>query len=88
MNTNHFEKAIDALGVQGLEITKFSYGINGQVVRVYARMSELKYIMWDANGRGFVFEINENEEGQWSGMDTHPEYLDYRRDAGFDLTFE
>ena len=88
MNTKHFEKAIDALGVQGLEITKFSYGINGQVARVYARIGELTYIMWDANGRGFVFEINEKEEGQWSGMDTHPEYLDYRRDAGFDLTFE
>ena len=88
MNTNHFEKAIDALGVQGLEITKFSYGFNGQVVRVYARMSELKYIMWDEHGRGYLFEIDENEEGQWSGMDDRPEYLDYRPDAGFDLTFE
>ena len=86
MKTRHFEKAIDALGVQGLEITKFSYGINGQVAKVFARMSETKFLMWDANGRGFIFEIDEAEEGQIS--DQRPEYLDYKRDKGFDLTFE
>ena len=86
MKTRHFEEAIEALGVQGLEITKFSYGINGQVAKVFARMSETKFLMWDANGRGFIFEIDEDEEGQIS--DQRPEYLDYKRDVGFDLTFE
>lgn len=86
MNTRDFETAIEALGVQGLEITKFSYQLNGGVAAVYARMGELTLIRWDAQGRGFSFEINPNVEG--CTMVSRPEYLDYRRDADFDLRFE
>lgn len=85
MNTASFEKAIEALGVRGLEVTKFSYGINGQVVAVYGRMGQLTFLMWDMSGRGFRFEINPNQEGCTEV--SHPEYLDYRRDADFDLRF-
>lgn len=85
MNTASFEKAIEALGVRGLEVTKFSYGVNGQVVAVYGRMSELTFLKWDAAGRGFRFDIDENVEG--CAVVSYPEYLDYRRDADFDLRF-
>lgn len=85
MNTANFEKAIDALGVQGLEVTKFSYQLNGGVAAVYGRMGELTFLMWDAAGRGFRFDIEEGVEGCTEV--SHPEYLDYRRDADFDLRF-
>ena len=85
MNNKDFERAIDALGVQGLEVTKYSYGINGQVVAVYGRMGQLTFLKWDVSGRGFRFEIDPNMEG---GINVSlPEYLDYRRDADFDLRF-
>ncbi len=86
MRTKDFEKAIEALGVHGLEVTKFSYGINGQVVAVYAKREELTFLMWDAVGRGFIYDINEDEECPIADM--HPEYLDYRRDTDFDLKFD
>lgn len=86
MNTKDFEKAIELLGVQRLEILKFSYQLNGGVAAVYARMGELTFLKWDANGRGFCFDLDESMEG--CVTDQHPEYLDYRRDADFDLTFE
>ncbi|MBQ7180651.1 MAG: hypothetical protein IJR87_05090 [Bacteroidaceae bacterium] len=85
MNTASFEKAIDALGVQGLEVTKFSYQLNGGVAAVYGRMGELTFLKWDAAGRGFRFDIEENVEG--CTVVSYPEYLDYRRDADFDLRF-
>lgn len=85
MKTEDFERAIEALGVHGLDVTKFSYGINGQVVAAYARLGELTFLKWDNTGRGFSFEIDESMEGQVS--DQHPEYLDYRRAADFDLKF-
>lgn len=85
MNRKDFKKAIDALGVQGLEVTKFSCGINGQVVAVYGRMGQLTFLKWDVSGRGFRFEIDPNMEGCIDV--SHPEYLDYRRDADFDLRF-
>ena len=85
MNTASFEKAIEALGVRGLEVTKFSYQLNGGVAAVYGRMGQLTFLMWDASGRGFRFDINPNLEGCTEV--SHPEYLDYRRDVDFDLTF-
>lgn len=85
MKTTDFEKAIAAIGVQGLEVIKFSYGINGQVAAVYARMGELTFLKWDAAGRGFRFDVDENVEG--CTVVSYPEYLDYRRDADFDLRF-
>lgn len=86
MKTRDFEKAIEGLGVNGLEVTKYSYGINGQVVAVYARLGELTRLMWDRMGRGFRFDIDEDMEGCISSQ--HPEYLDYRRDTDFDLKFD
>jgi len=85
MSKRDFEQAIEALGVQGLEVLKYGYQLNGGVGAVYARMGELTYGMWDAQGRGFSFEINPNVEG--CTVVSRPEYLDYRRDADFDLTF-
>lgn len=85
MRTRDFERAIDALGVQGLGVKKFSYGINGQVVAVYARMGLLTFLKWDMSGRGFRFDLNEHEEDCVN--DGYPEYLDYQRDKDFDLTF-
>lgn len=85
MKTSDFEKAIEALGVQGLEVTKFSYGINGQVVAAYGRMGQLTFLKWDVSGRGFRFEIDPNIEGCITVP--YPELLDYQRDADFDLRF-
>jgi hypothetical protein len=95
MTTRDFEKAIDALGVSGLEVTKVSYGINGQVVAVYGVLMRTPvggadkqvptFLKWDMNGRGFRFDLNPNEECCISTGSQ--EYLDYRRDDEFDLTF-
>lgn len=87
MKTLDFEKAIEALGVNGLELLKFVYQAGtGQVGAVYGRMGDLVFLMWDAMGRGFRFEANPNLEG--CVYHQHPEYLDYRRDSDFDLKFE
>lgn len=85
MRTEDFEKAIGALGVHDLCILKFCYQLNGGVAEVYARMGELTFLKWDSHGRGFVSEQPANEECCISS-DT-ARYLDYRRDADFDLTF-
>lgn len=85
MKTEDFKTAIEALSVNGLEITKYSHGINGQVVAVYGRMGENTFLMWDSNGRGFSIELNYELEGVCEPR--YPEYLDYRRDNGFDLDF-
>ena len=86
MRTADFEKAIEALGVQGLEVTKFSYGINGQVTAVYGLLGESTYFMWDSHGRGFSITLNIELEGVEPPR--YPEYLDYRRDIDFDLKFD
>lgn len=86
MKTRDFEKAIEALGLQSLEVLKFSYGVNGQVVAVYAKSGELTHLMRDTSGLGFRFDIEEEMEG--CTTTPYPEYLDYRRDADFDLRFE
>ena len=86
MKTEDFEKAIEALGVHGLEIIKFSYQLNGGVAAVYARMGGLTWLKWDAAGRGFRFEQPENMEGCISSANVM--YLDYRRDPYLDLKFE
>lgn len=86
MKTKDFEKAIEALGVQDLEILEYSYQLNGGVAAVYAKMGELTWIMWDAMGRGFRFDQPEDMEDCISSSNVR--YLDYRRDADFDLRFE
>ena len=86
MKTTDFEKAIEALGVNNLTVTKFSYSENGKVGAVYGQLGENTFVMWDANGRGFTITLNFELEGVLPPR--YPEYLDYRRDNGFDLTFE
>lgn len=91
MKTVDFEKAIEALSVNELEVTKYSYGINGQVVAVYAKMGERTLLKWDYCGRSFCLDIDEeiDVDGQAIVPEVnHPEYLDYRRDADFDLKFD
>lgn len=85
MKTTDFERAIEALGVQDLKVTKFRYQLNGGVAEVYGRLGHMTLLMWDANGRGFRFDIEQDMEG--SVNVSYPEYLDYRRDKDFDLTF-
>ena len=86
MKTRDFERAINALGVQDLSVLKYSYQLNGGVAAVYGRMGELTWLMWDAMGRGFRFDHPRDMEDCISSDNVR--YLDYRRDADFDLTFE
>ena len=86
MTTTDYEKAIDGLNVYGIELIRFSYGINGQVVAVYAMLGDLTWLKWDQNGRGIRFEQPEGEENCVSSIGV--QYLDYQRDNAFDLTFE
>lgn len=86
MKTEDFEKAIEALGIQDLEIIRFSYELNGGVAAVYARQRELTWIKWDATGRGFRFEQPSDMEGCISSANVM--YLDYQRDVYLDLRFE
>lgn len=86
MKTRDFEKAIEALGVNNLEVTKFSYDINGGVAAVYGRMGESTFLMWDRNGRGFSIALDYDLEGVEPPR--YPEYLNYDRDADFDLKFD
>ena len=50
-----------------------------------SQIGETVYLMWDSHGRGFRFDIEKDIEGQF--VVSRPEYLDYRRDNVFDLTF-
>lgn len=86
MKTADFERAIDALGVQGLTVTKYSYQLNGGVAAVYGQVGELTFLKWDACGRGFRFDQPRDMECCISTGTVN--YLDYRRDADFDLRFE
>ena len=97
MTTRDFEQAIGRLSVPGLNVTKVSYGVNGQVVAVYgmqesgqgrggAANAAPTFLKWDMNGRGFRFDPSPDGEGCISTG--HAEYLDYQRDEVFDLKFE
>lgn len=91
MKTEDFERAIEALGAQGLEMLKFSKQLNGGVAAVYARIGDCTFLKWDAHGRGFCFDIEPEPGSDGEPMIVevgHPEYLDYRRDSDFDLQFE
>ena len=91
MKTKDFEKAIEAIGVKGLEILKFSYQLNGGVAAVFARIGEYTFLKWDAYGRGFCFDVEQepDTDGKPAMAEVeHPEYLDYRRDPDFDLKFD
>lgn len=86
MKITDFEKAIDALGVQGLEILEFKSPDGGEVRECYARLGELTWLKWDLMGRGFRFEQEAGIEGCISS--DHAAYLDYLRDVDFDLKFD
>lgn len=86
MSTKDYEKAIEALGINGLEIVRFSYQVNGGVSAVYARMGKLTWVKWDFIGRGFRFEQPEDIEGCISSQNVM--YLDYQRDVYLDLKFD
>lgn len=86
MSTKDFERAIEGLGIQGLEIIEFAKQLNGGVSEAYARMGGLTWLKWDAIGRGFRFDQPEDMEGCISTASVR--YLDYRRDADIDLRFE
>lgn len=86
MSTKDYEKAIEALGINGLEIVRFSYQLNGGVSAVYARMGELTWVKWDVIGRGFRFEQPKDIEGCITSQNVM--YLDYKRDVYLDLKFD
>ncbi len=86
MSTKDFELAIEALGINGLEIVRFSYQLNGGVSAVYARMGELTWVKWDVIGREFRFEQPEDIEGCITSQNVM--YLDYKRDVYLDLKFD
>jgi len=91
MKIEDFERAIEALGVNELEIIKFSNQLNGGVAAVYARIGDCTFLKWDAHGRGFCFDIEPEPgpDGEPVIVEVgHPEYLDYRRDPDFDLKFD
>lgn len=86
MKTKDFEKAIEALGINGLKVTEFSYQLNGGVAAVFARFGEKTFLKWDALGRGFCVDIEDLNEIEAAAR--FPHYLDYRRDPDFDLKFD
>ena len=86
MKIADFERAIDALGVQGLKILEMKTPNGADVRECYAKMGGLVWLKWDESGRGFRFDQEEGIEGCISS--DHAAYLDYRRDKDFDLKFE
>lgn len=86
MRAIDFEKATEAIGCELLRITLHAKS-GGQVTAAYGQVrGTLTYIMWDQNGRAFVYAQAEDSE------DCVSEYnlgaLSYERDQKFDLTFE
>lgn len=86
MRIEDFERAIDALGVQGLEIMEFKTPEGLSVRECYARMGELTFLKWDEAGRAFSFEQPSDMECSISTH--HLPFLDYERDKDFDLVFD
>lgn len=85
MTKDDFQKAIEAMGIMDLMILRFSEGVNGQTVAVYARMGQLTWIKWDYLGRGFRFDQPADMEGCVSSDNVM--YLSYNRDSYLDLKF-
>jgi len=82
MKTKDFETAIEALSadIETLRIKQEG----GKVTEAYGRLN-LIFIKWDEFGRAFSHDQDPREENCIST--DHLPYLDYRRDADFDLTF-
>lgn len=86
MRAIDFEKATEAIGCELLRLVYHTKS-GGQVNAAYGQVrGTLTYIMWDQNGRAFVYAQAEDSE------DCVSEYnlgaLPYERDQKFDLTFE
>ena len=76
MNTREFEQAIDDMGGELLKV-------NSDQQCMYGSFGNLNYVKWDANGRAYVFSIEEDHEDCVSGLNL--EFLPYERDPKFDI---
>lgn len=90
MKTIDFEKAIDALCVDGLEIDEFKLAANsgGQVRQVNGHTKALT-LVWDESGRAFSTHIDQESESfieLGSGKAITGRRL--KRDIPFDLKFD
>jgi hypothetical protein len=85
MTRKDFKQAIESLGIQDLKVLKYSHELNGGVAAVYAKMGSMTFLKWDGMGRGFRFDMEAGVECCISSATVY--YLDYRRDADFDLRF-
>lgn len=83
MDTKDFEMAIANINA---EILRFRYkdDSNREVESCYGQLN-LTYIKWDANGRAYIFNIQEGQEDCVSEYNLA--YLPYERDSKFDLIF-
>lgn len=90
MKTSDFEKAIESLCVQGLEIDEVKMKTNsgGHVHQVNGHTNKLK-VVWDGSGRAFTMANDQECEG-FIELGTGKAVNGYRlkRDAEFDLKFE
>ena len=84
MNTKDFETAIASINA---EILRFQYKEDArrEVEACYGQLN-LTYIMWDAHGRAYIYNIPEGQEDCVSEYNLA--YLPYERDSKFDLIFE
>lgn len=86
MKVNDYEKAVEAMNCELLRITYHAKS-GGQVIAAYGQKKDsLTYIMWDQNGRAFVFDQPEDSEDCVSEFNLKS--LPYERDQNFDIKFE
>lgn len=86
MRAKDFEKAIETIGCELLRL-KFREKSGGNVMVAYGQVpGSLTYVMWDENGRGFVF--SQDPDGEDCVSEFNMSALPYERDEKFDLKFE
>lgn len=83
MKTNDFETATAGINA---EILRFHYKDASREVEACYGQTNLTYIMWDANGRAYIYNIQEGQEDCVSEYNLA--FLPYERDSKFDLIFE
>ena len=88
MRTADFEKAIEALGCEPLEMVIEKPGsVNSSVKAAYGQVKDATtYVMWDETGRAFAYVQQEGSEDCVSEYNLKS--LPYERDEKFDLKFE
>lgn len=88
MRTIDFEKAVAAIGCELLRTRiQNPSPTGGRVIAAYGQVpGTLTYIMWDENGRGFVF--SQDPDGEDCVSEYNMNALPYERDEKFDLKFE